>query len=147
MASQSEKIMVKKLRKNVFLHPGAIIAIPRPFYSHYAIFAGVDSASNEPIVIHNDKVLGVHCDFLRRVVDKSRFRVTDTPRSWPEAMRRVKWAKRWIGTPYDALNFNCEHFVRLVVSGRAESRQVQDFASGLIFIGVTSLGLKWLFSR
>ena len=41
-----------------------------------------------------------------------------------------------VGTQYDLINFNCEHFANLIQNGAAVSKQVAVAALGVIAIGI-----------
>lgn len=45
-----------------------------------------------------------------------------------------------IGTQYDLINFNCEHFSELIQKGKAESKQVQNaFATGILGLFILAI--------
>jgi hypothetical protein len=52
----------------------------------------------------------------------------------------VERALELLGRPYDPLLFNCEHYVSLSMTGRAESPQLQGvFLALLLFGGIAIL--------
>lgn len=65
-----------------------------------------------------------------------------------DADKIVSQANALIGTAYNKLTFNCEHFTRKCFEGVARSTQVQKYAAlGAVGAGVVGTGLWWLFSN
>ncbi|MFN5904662.1 MAG: lecithin retinol acyltransferase family protein [Planctomyces sp.] len=126
---------------------------------HYAICDG------EGYVIHNMPGTGVRKDSeedffsssveakpdedlvtaAQRAVSEGKLVVTQAIPH--EANIVVSRAKAMIGTRYNLLSFNCEHFARKCFEGTAYSTQIQKFARGATAMGLLGLAGIWLFSR
>jgi hypothetical protein len=135
-----------RLRRNNVPVSGSIVKVTRGLYSHYAIVEGIDPVSREWIVIHNEKGHGVEREFLANVIANSPWQVFNVPKNQAESAQRIETARELIGERYDLLTFNCEHFVRLVVHGNAESPQVQNFLLVAGLGALSFLGLRRLAS-
>lgn len=59
----------------------------------------------------------------------------------------VSRAKAMIGTRYNLLSFNCEHFARKCFEGTAYSTQIQKFTLGAAAATILGLAGIWLFGR
>jgi len=59
----------------------------------------------------------------------------------------VSRAKALIGSRYNLLSFNCEHFARKCFEGTAYSTQVQKFTWGAAALGLLGVAGIWLFGR
>lgn len=103
---------------------------------HYGIYIGDDG-----YVVHNDKGGGVR---LVRFDEFAQGRPVEVEARVPwhaQAAARDE-ALRWIGTPYDIAQFNCEHFANLVQTGKAESAQVRNIVGLAILVGLVVLAAR-----
>jgi lecithin:retinol acyltransferase len=100
--------------------------------NHYGIYVG------DGYVIHNEKGVGVR---LVSLDDFAAGRDVYVDRRVPphaqDAIRDIAFSM--IGTPYDLLRFNCEHFVNLVYGGDPTSAQAR------VGGGVAALLAAWWF--
>lgn len=110
-----------------------------PLSRHHGIYILSD---NGPIVAENQAGKGVQyvtlATFLHEGRDNEIYiqRFVGTEDARQTVIPRVN---ELLGTPYNLLTFNCEHFAELVQNGVAVSRQVGAAAFGVILIGVGAL--------
>lgn len=104
---------------------------------HHGIYAGL--INGQPIVAENQRGFGV------RYVTLSEFLHNDystlshiEPLSEPGRADVLPIIEQFIGTPYNLVTFNCEHFAHLVQYGRARSVQAQ-IAWGAFLLSISSL--------
>lgn len=116
------------------LTPGTVISVPKPPFVHYGIFA-FDYLSR-PIVISNSYKHG-------KVVFESWevFCSGYQPRIHPvqgnySSSQIVERAIKRVGTPYSAVDYNCEHFVRDVYGITVKSPQLLGFLGLLLISGI-----------
>jgi hypothetical protein len=119
------------------LQTGDIVKMPflaTGWIKHFAVFA-VDAYGNEffaenvrfggvQIIIADEFFAGLQSNFF---IDK--FLGNDFQRNM--VINRIN---RLVGTPYHFLNYNCEHFVSQVRTGKAESQQIINGVA-LLFTG------------
>lgn len=108
---------------------------------HFAVYLGLENGIEW--IAENHKVNGVQIipahTYFKKITSISRidkFRGTNTQR-----LALIKNAKRLVGTPYNLVNYNCEHFATQITTGISESRQVSIAVTGLlafIFIGLVN---------
>jgi len=48
-----------------------------------------------------------------------------------------------LGTQYDLVNFNCEHFAELIQNGSVKSKQVGNVFLGLLAIALVAVGVNY----
>lgn len=112
------------------LKPGDELIVPKSGFDiiqHHALYIGYDHDGCD-LVIHNDINKGVSLitvdAFFAAVLKVNKiipFRGTNTERK-----ALVQRALIRIGQPYDLINYNCEHFITEIKSGKARSRQVEN---------------------
>jgi hypothetical protein len=107
---------------------------------HHGIYVGIHDGT--PLVAENQNGIGVQyislCNFLlgnsANLTRIEKFKGTE------EARRSIiPRINKLLGTQYDLINFNCEHFVELIYTGRPTSKQVNTAFFGLgllIFVGL-----------
>jgi hypothetical protein len=111
------------------------------FSKHHGIYVGVHN--NIPLVAECQAQKGVQyvalCDFLLRdgnfLKRIEKFSGTEYART--QIIPRIN---QLLGTQYDLINFNCEHFAELIQTGTAKSKQVSNTVAG-IGLGVLIFGL------
>lgn len=111
---------------------GTTLKINYGLYNHYGIADGLGN------VIHNSKK---HLKVVKETVDEfsegKEMLVSNITNDNPE--RAVTTALRYLGLPYNLINSNCEHFVRLAHGLQKESTQIQQY---LIFALGAGVALK-----
>jgi len=126
------------------LKPGDRLVLPKSMFGviqHHAIYIGCDDNGNR-LYIENYLGKGVQV-----VIESHLFRdgyvitrvepFTGNIYQRQEAVRR---AMQLIGTPYDLVNFNCEHYANTVQHNKKYSNQVSaGFALALVglFFGIS----------
>jgi hypothetical protein len=108
-----------------------------PFSRHHSIFVQV--LNGVPLVAENQAGKGVQYitleDFLLR---------TGSGKIWIQKFVGTQSAREsliprinaLVNTPYDLVNFNCEHFANLIQTGVVASKQVAVAVLGVIVIGI-----------
>ena len=132
----NEKIIIDELK----LQPGDSIVIPKSglnIVQHYALYLGFDEHYNYYM---SENVVGIGVK-LTRVQDffKQETRISQIEKfegSKEQRTQIVQTALAKLGLPYSLINYNCEHFVSDVKTGKAKSRQLEKAA---IFIGIILL--------
>ena len=114
--------------KKFGLAPGDRIV--RPIFAtgiskHHAVFLGADHAGTEWVAENYFKE-GVRLvnavDFFSKM--KS-FNIVKFNGNYQQRVEAVKRALLKLGTPYDLIDYNCEHFATYVQTGKAFSKQVE----------------------
>jgi hypothetical protein len=115
-------------RSPFFLPPGTVVEVFDPFgYSHYLIVTSPKTRGPKgEDVIHNVKGRGVKWDFFKDAVAGRSWEVFNSPTSADEGNFRVRVAMRGIGVKYDLTEYNCEHFVTEVMTGKPRSHQMES---------------------
>ena len=103
---------------------------------HYGVYAGVPDL---PLVIHANKAHGVHFAPVEDFAAGRRPEIVDHACSWVDAALRVGQAQSRIGTLYNALRANCEHFATYVWNGKAVSWQVRRIIVATVLLVVLGL--------
>lgn len=95
---------------------------------HHPLYVGMDTDCNA-WVIENVAGNGVRWTRLDELIRRNGHIVGIDRYSGPEYQRAavVNKALARIGLPYDALSYNCEHFVNEVLYGKRQSPQVDNF--------------------
>ena len=117
------------------LQPGDVIKSPKSLANmiqHYSLFWGYDAQGHAWVV---ENVVGHGVIFNR--MDLFMWRVGTINSIQP--FRGTEWARQQVidraaqrvGWKYDALNYNCEHFVNDVLHGESKSQQA-DNARGVL---------------
>jgi cell wall-associated NlpC family hydrolase len=101
-----------------------------------------DDFFSSSIDVNRDEELA---DAAVRAVEEGKLIVTNPIPQ--DADKVVARAKQLIGTPYNMLTFNCEHFARKCFEGTAYSTQVQKFALGAAALGFLTAAGVWFFGR
>lgn len=107
------------------------------FSKHHVIYAGINNGV--PIVAENQMNKGVIYSSLdsallenpNNLVRVEKFTGTDFQRR--QVIPRIN---ELLGTKYDLINFNCEHFAELIQHGNRRSKQVEN-AFG--FLGILAI--------
>ncbi|MCY7358864.1 MAG: lecithin retinol acyltransferase family protein [Rudanella sp.] len=105
--------------------------------THHGIYAGI--SNGQPIIAENQRGFGV------RYVTLSEFLLHDfsslhhiEPITNLGRVDVLPVIEKFLGTPYNLVTFNCEHFAHLIQHGRARSVQAQ-VAWGIFLFFVSSL--------
>lgn len=107
---------------------------------HFAIYLGWDDAGTEWVIenIKGDAVRVTKAnDFFSRVIKVDRI-IKHTGTNW-DRKNLVQRALSKIGVPYNLINYNCEHFVTEVITGKPVSRQVQNAVAVYLSLFVFAL--------
>jgi len=111
---------------------------------HHAIYLGIDENGIEWIaenMIGHGVRLVTAADFLMNAIEVTR--VERFSGSKAERRNAVQKAIALVGTNYDILQFNCEHYANMIQHNRKVSRQVK---AGLA-LGVAGLLVAILFNN
>ncbi len=138
------------MRRNLHklnLQPADRLVVPKSnarLVQHHAIYLGLDENGIEWIA-ENMVGFGVRIvtvtDFFEQAIEVTRVeRFTGTKR---ERRHAIEKAIALVGTNYDLLQFNCEHYANIVQYNIKESNQVK---AGLA-LGITGLFLGIIFSN
>lgn len=95
------------------------------FTKHHALYAGYDYENDQHIVAENQRYVGVRIIPLDQFLNEGKLAkvvYNDFSESQQEQVAD-KIANR-LGTAYDVVEYNCEHFVNDVLKDKAFSRQV-----------------------
>lgn len=123
---------------------GDVLVTPKDMItniSHYAVYAG-KSEDGTDWMIHNNIGTGVSWVQLNQLLQNGHERIDRFIGKNYERIKLVEKAKSMLGKTYSVINFNCEHFARLVKDGVCESRQLKNFTIGIAFIVVMYLLFK-----
>lgn len=125
------------------LKPGDEIIVPKSSFNivkHHALYLGFDVYGTDWIIENNFnegvRLLTAEQFFFinPKVNNIHKFTGSNDLRK-----KTVQNALLKIGTPYNLINYNCEHFTNDVLTGKVESRQVGVALAGLfalLLIGV-----------
>ena len=109
--------------RQVSLPPGTVIGVRWGLVEHVGIVTG-RAIDGMPGVISNSHAHGgVREESLSSFARGRPFRIHQKMSELPDAEVAAR-ARRMIGRRYDALRFNCEHFVRLAHGKKARSPQI-----------------------
>jgi len=105
---------------------------------HFGVVVGPQPQGAAYCIVHNSKIDGlVVLDTVNGFAGGKKVYIAGRAApGWEEFVAHD--ALSYVGRPYDLLGFNCEHFVNLVVDGKAESPQLQQAlwqAAGIAAIG------------
>src|SRR4051812_12228632 len=96
-----------------------------PTSTHYIVYIGYEHG--EQIVAENQTGVGVRYTTLKQALAFNIVkRVEPFKGSETERLRVIPAINKLLGKRYDLINFNCEHFARLVTTGKVESKQVKN---------------------
>ncbi len=100
--------------------------------THYGIYVGGG------YVVHNHPDGGVETVTFERFANgRPVYIEARVPWAAQEAVRQA--ALNLIGTQFDLFNFNCEHFVTFVQTGKPESPQLRGAVVGVAVLGLLAL--------
>lgn len=132
-----EMQLIMNILQHQNIRPGDGLVRSKSFLGlidHYGLYVGQFK------VIENHPLHGVRLISLAEFLDGRKLqRVKTFPGSDWSRSNAVQKAYEMIGTHYDVLDFNCEHFVNHIHNLGVKSGQA-DLAKGLVF-GVLALGL------
>ena len=109
------------------------------FSKHHGIYVGIHN--NVPMVAENQANIGVHyvslSQFLNgeELVRIERFKGSEFARN--QIITRIN---SLLGTQYDLIKFNCEHFAELIQNGKSQSSQVKT-AVGVGFFALVAIAI------
>ncbi len=108
---------------------------------HYGIYVGQIGGYLDAVV-HNSKTeMKVVLEELSTFADGKEIKIEQhAPPDYEQVV--VERALQLLGTKYDLIDFNCEHFVNLVQQGERRSDQLRNGA----FLGGLALGVAWLYN-
>jgi len=120
------------------LKPGDVIIVPKSAFNliqHHALYIGYDNHGIHWI-IHNTIGVGVslitteefftRCSHINKI---KRFAGTNEKRR-----SIVENALEKRGKPYNFINYNCEHFISEIKTGKARSTQIENMTAGILLI-------------
>lgn len=114
-----------------------IVTDKGPLSRHHSIF--VQIPGRVPQVAENQAGKGVQYttleEFLARV-GNSKIRIEKFNGTKADRENVIPRIDALIGTPYNLVNFNCEHFANLIQNGAAVSKQVGAVVLGVVAIGI-----------
>jgi len=123
------------------LHLGDRIVREKGILSkHHGIYVGIHNGT--PLVAENQSGRGVQYISLSKFLlgNSSNLTRIEKFNGTEEARRNIiPRINELVGTQYDSINFNCEHFVELIYTGRPSSKQVNTALFGLgllVFVGL-----------
>jgi hypothetical protein len=108
-----------------------------PLSRHHAIFVQVPG--DVPVVAENQAGKGVQYITLEEFLLR-----TGPGKIWIQKLGGAETDRdsivlrinALVGTPYNLVNFNCEHFANLIQTGAAVSKQVATAVAGAVLIGI-----------
>lgn len=134
--------MMRTLIQKYKLQPADRIVVPKSQWrvvQHHAIYLG-KNALGVDLIAENNSDYGVRIitadNFFRTVGDITRiekFKGTNHQRQ-----ESIKRAIKLVGTTYNLINFNCEHYSNLVQHKISKSDQV--IGSAIVGLGILLLG-------
>jgi len=102
------------------------------FSTHHGIYAGIHNGV--PLVAENQQGVGVHyvalSGFLRNDA-RNLIRIEPFKGNEIQRLNVIPRINQLVGSDYDLINFNCEHFAELIQNGRSTSRQLNLALFGL----------------
>lgn len=110
------------------------------FSKHHGIFVGIHNGI--PLVAENQSGQGVQYISLYQFLLGNTSNLTRIERfGGSEEARKniIPRINKLIGTHYDLINFNCEHFAELIQHGRPISRQVNTTLFGLGLLAILGI--------
>lgn len=128
------------------LQPGDEVVLPKSVFNlvqHYAIYIGRNTYGVDEFIenkIGQGVVITAANEFFP--ADGKLTRINRFKGSTYDRIIAIRKAKSFIGKPYNAMLFNCEHFTSHVRTGKARSKQVENV--GWLLAGV--LLFKYLLS-
>lgn len=121
------------------LRKGDVIKRPGPLGTdHIGLFAGSDS-TGRGWVLHNAKDDRVRRELLETFAAGETVSVVRRAANTLEGEVIIARGQSLLGQKFDLINFNCEHFVTVAISGRPISPQLRGVAFGIALLA--GLGL------
>ncbi len=111
-------------------------------FKHHGIYVGIHNGI--PLVAENQVGVGVRCVTLSGFLHGNISNIVGIERfNKSEDMRRkiIPRIEKLLGTQYDLVNFNCEHFAEFIQHGKPKSQQVKN-----AFIGLGAMALIGIFA-
>lgn len=128
------------------LQPGDAIVEPifqTGITKHFSLYLGVDAAGTEWIA-ENYKWEAVrivpaeqYFHLGRKVERIEKFNGDSVARR-----KTIQRALALVGKPYDLVSYNCEHYVNEVLTGKSESKQVDNIVLGLLTVLIVGAIVK-----
>lgn len=113
------------------------------FSAHHAVFAGVNPYTGERLVAENQTGFGVRIISLSQFLNEGRLlRIEHNNFSLLKQQEIIERIRVRLGSTYDFLRYNCEHFVNDVLYANVSSKQVKTGLS----IGAGLVALWFFFS-
>jgi hypothetical protein len=135
------------MNTTLFINPGDRVVVPKgglPGVQHHGIYAGKND-SEQHVFVHNMPGIGVHAttdvDFFRGASMVTR--VVPFTGTSAERNRALTKAINRIGSRYNLLSYNCEHFSNDVQTGKPQSIQVRN----VLIILFCALIVFWLYTK
>lgn len=122
-----------------YLQPGTIVSVPIGPFRHYGLVSAVN-ATGSPYILSCSSRSGQVAEEPAHIFAGGRdIKVHGFP-GVLSAIHVISRARSRIGTKYDLLKWNCEHFVRWAHNLRVESPQLKT----TVALSSCLLGLFWL---
>ncbi|WP_421704817.1 lecithin retinol acyltransferase family protein [Aliiroseovarius sp.] len=112
---------------------GTILKTRKFPVTHYGIYAG-----NGFVIDNSPADQGVTKRSLSEFAGSAGFAVHRFPANSAEGQVWISTAERFLGRPYNAVSFNCEHFVSLATTNKPSSKQVAAASFGALAGGLVS---------
>lgn len=115
---------------------GDEIIVDCGFYQHISLFAG--RSNNINLITENQYGFGVHYRSLAQFLSRyptNKILVHKNGLIPSQQARVIELANQLVGSPYNWLTFNCEHYARFLLTGKSESPQLN------FWVGALSVGL------
>lgn len=136
--------------KNIYylsnLKPGDRLVLPKSnlgLVQHHAIYIGKDMYGNRQYV---ENYIGKGVQLINEHhLFRDGYKVTRIEPFVGNDFQRnvaVRRAKQLIGTPYDLVNFNCEHYANTVQHNKSYSKQVGNGLIAALALAVISIGFN-----
>lgn len=131
------------IRKNNLQTGDRLVVLKAPGINHHGIF--VNDGMGRGLVAENRPQMGVQYstsrDFLHRAIG-ARIDIQAFAGSEADRAKIIPRIDALLGTGYDLLRFNCEHFANEIQQGKATSYQIGGWMAALTF-----LGIAWMITR
>lgn len=112
-----------------FLSPATVIEVDCGLYKHAALVTDVFGADGFPTVIHNSMCFGgVQETTWAECVQNRTYTIAWSADTLTAPFVLIR-ARSAIGSRYNLLTFNCDHFIRWVFGLRPESPQLKAWAA------------------
>lgn len=121
---------MNKFINKYHLQPGDEVVLPKSIFNlvqHYAIYIGRNAYGVDEFIenkIGQGVVITPANEFFP--ADGKLTRINRFKGSPYEREIAIRKAKSFIGKPYNAVVFNCEHFTNHVRTGKARSKQIEN---------------------